>query len=141
MTILSSATSVIGNRLVNQLFGSTNGLGFGIFTLDWSQIAYIGSPLVIPWWAEVNVIVGFAFFFWFLGPILYYTNVRLFSFVQTHSFLHVHHSDLLNPFLSILASRLGHKLIYPLVARRFTIDTDNPTTPAELLTSKQVVST
>ncbi|KAI8459070.1 oligopeptide transporter 4 [Phakopsora pachyrhizi] len=63
-----------GNRLVNQLFGTTNGLGLSILTFDWSQIAYIGSPLVAPWWAEVNVAVGFVIFFYILGPILYYTN-------------------------------------------------------------------
>ncbi|KAH9814731.1 OPT oligopeptide transporter protein-domain-containing protein [Melampsora americana] len=62
------------NRLINQLFGSVTGLGLGILTFDWSQIAYINSPLITPWWAEVNIFCGFAFFFWFLGPLLYYTN-------------------------------------------------------------------
>ncbi|PLW42849.1 hypothetical protein PCASD_07221 [Puccinia coronata f. sp. avenae] len=62
------------NRLINQLFGTVNGLGLSLLTFDWSQIAYIGSPLVVPWWAEVNVIIGFIFFFYILGPILYYTN-------------------------------------------------------------------
>jgi len=27
------------------------------------QIAYIGSPLATPWWAEANIAVGFVFFF------------------------------------------------------------------------------
>ena len=45
-----------------------------LITFDWSQIAYIGSPLATPWWAEANVIGGFFFFFWFPTPILYYTN-------------------------------------------------------------------
>lgn len=47
----------------------------GLFTFDWAQIAYIGTPLVTPWWAIVNTFVGFLFFYWFLTPILYYTNV------------------------------------------------------------------
>ncbi|GJJ12039.1 hypothetical protein Clacol_006280 [Clathrus columnatus] len=38
-------------------------LGMGILTFDWSMISFIGSPLMIPWWAQV------------LAPILYYTNV------------------------------------------------------------------
>lgn len=45
-----------------------------LITFDWSQIAYIGSPLATPWWAEANIAAGFLFFFWFLTPIMYYTN-------------------------------------------------------------------
>ncbi|KZT03114.1 OPT oligopeptide transporter [Laetiporus sulphureus 93-53] len=62
------------NVVVNQLFGYQSGLGMSLITFDWNQIAYIGSPLATPWWAEANVAVGFVFFFWFLTPILYYTN-------------------------------------------------------------------
>lgn len=47
----------------------------GLFTFDWSQIAYIGSPLVIPWWAQVNVFFGFFFAFWVIVPAMYYSNV------------------------------------------------------------------
>jgi len=60
---------------VNQLFGYQSGLGMSLLTFDWSQIAYIGSPLATPWWAEGNVAMGFVLFFWILTPILYYTNV------------------------------------------------------------------
>ena len=45
-----------------------------LITFDWSQIAYIGSPLATPWWAEANVAVGFVLFFWVLAPAIYYTN-------------------------------------------------------------------
>lgn len=62
------------NVPLNQLFGQTTGLGMSLLTFDWSQIAYIGSPLATPWWAEANIAAGFLFFFWFLTPILYYTN-------------------------------------------------------------------
>ncbi|EJD53618.1 OPT oligopeptide transporter [Auricularia subglabra TFB-10046 SS5] len=62
------------NIKVNHMFGVVHGLGMSLFTFDWAQIAYIGSPLATPWWAEANVAVGFLFFFWFLTPILYYTN-------------------------------------------------------------------
>ncbi|KAJ3807537.1 OPT oligopeptide transporter [Lentinula aff. lateritia] len=47
---------------VAQLFGYVNGLGFSVLTFDWSQIAYIGSPLATPWWAQANVISGFLLF-------------------------------------------------------------------------------
>ncbi|KII91025.1 hypothetical protein PLICRDRAFT_28874 [Plicaturopsis crispa FD-325 SS-3] len=63
------------NVPLNAMFGYTHGMGMSVLTFDWSQIAYIGSPLATPWWAEANVFGGFVFFFWFLTPILYFTNV------------------------------------------------------------------
>lgn len=32
------------------------------------------NPLLTPFWAGVNVIFGFVFFYWLICPILYYTN-------------------------------------------------------------------
>lgn len=64
-----------GNIKVNQIFGYKSGLGFSLLTFDWNQIAFTGSPLATPWWAEANVMIGFFFFFWFLTPVLYYSNV------------------------------------------------------------------
>ncbi|KZW02663.1 OPT-domain-containing protein [Exidia glandulosa HHB12029] len=63
------------NVVVNQLFGVQSGLGLGLFTFDWSQINWIGSPLMVPWWAELHVFAGFVLFYWIVCPILYYTNV------------------------------------------------------------------
>ncbi|KAF9261975.1 small oligopeptide transporter [Marasmius fiardii PR-910] len=63
------------NVVIAQLFGYINGLGLSIFTFDWNQIAYVGSPLVTPWWAQANVIFGFIFFYWIITPILYFKNV------------------------------------------------------------------
>ncbi|PFH49542.1 hypothetical protein AMATHDRAFT_48643 [Amanita thiersii Skay4041] len=62
------------NIRLNQMFGYVHGMGMSLFTFDWAQIAYIGSPLATPWWAEANILAGFLFFFWFLTPILYFTN-------------------------------------------------------------------
>jgi OPT family small oligopeptide transporter len=63
------------NKKINQMFGYRSGLGFSLLSFDWTQIALIGSPLATPWWAEANIAIGFLFFFWFLTPILYYSNV------------------------------------------------------------------
>ncbi|KAF8996022.1 small oligopeptide transporter [Cyathus striatus] len=63
------------NVKINQMFGYHTGLGFSLLTFDWNQIAFTGSPLSTPWWAEANVMIGFVFFYWFLTPILYYKNV------------------------------------------------------------------
>ena len=62
------------NIVVNQLFGSVSGLGMSMLTFDWAQITFIGSPLATPWWAQANIAASIAFFFWFVTPILYYTN-------------------------------------------------------------------
>jgi len=62
------------NIVVNQLFGVNFGLAMGMITFDWAQIAYIGSPLATPWWAEANVAAGFIAFFWILTPALYFSN-------------------------------------------------------------------
>ncbi|KAF8911642.1 oligopeptide transporter [Gymnopilus junonius] len=58
----------------NQLFGVHSGMGMSVLTFDWTQISWIGSPLMIPWWAEVHIFLGFVIFYWILTPILYYTN-------------------------------------------------------------------
>ncbi|OCH85661.1 small oligopeptide transporter [Obba rivulosa] len=63
------------NRMINALFGYRSGIGFSLMSFDWNQIAYIGSPLATPWWAEANVFAGFLVFYWFLTPILYFCNV------------------------------------------------------------------
>ncbi|KAH8113799.1 OPT oligopeptide transporter [Phellopilus nigrolimitatus] len=69
------------NIVVNQLFGYSTGLGMGFLTFDWSMISYIASPLVVPWWAQVNTIVAFFIVFWILTPILYYNNVFFAKFL------------------------------------------------------------
>jgi len=54
---------VPNNIPVNEMFGYGHGMGMSLITFDWAQIAYIGSPLATPWWAEANVAAGFVFFF------------------------------------------------------------------------------
>lgn len=69
------------NHVVNTLFGTTSGLGMSFITFDWTQYVYIVSPLIVPWWAELNIFVGFALVFWIAAPILYYTNTYFFSYL------------------------------------------------------------
>ncbi|KAI0041118.1 OPT oligopeptide transporter [Auriscalpium vulgare] len=63
------------NIVVNSLFGTLNGLGMGLFTFDWSMISILDSPLVVPWWAQVNMFATFVVVIWFLSPILWAKNV------------------------------------------------------------------
>lgn len=39
-----------------------------------SQIAYIGSPLVVPSWTILNVLASLVFWIYIVSPALYYTN-------------------------------------------------------------------
>lgn len=88
------------NRVVNQLFGVESGLGMGMLTFDWAQITWVGSPLMVPWWAEVHVIAGFILFYWILCPIMYYTNV-------SPSLLRHTLASLASLYLSLLSARFA----------------------------------
>lgn len=63
------------NVVVANLFGVASGLGLFPVTFDWAQIAYIGSPLLTPFWAAMNVIGGLVIVMWIVAPIAYYKNV------------------------------------------------------------------
>ena len=62
------------NVPVNVVFGAAHGLGASFMTFDWNQITYLGSPLIIPWWAQANLFGGFVVGIWIAAPILYFTN-------------------------------------------------------------------
>ncbi|CEL58319.1 Glutathione transporter 1 OS=Schizosaccharomyces pombe (strain 972 / ATCC 24843) GN=pgt1 PE=1 SV=1 [Rhizoctonia solani AG-1 IB] len=63
------------NLIVNALFGYQHGLGMGFITFDWAMVAYNSSPLVTPFWAELNVFGALVIVYWIIAPILYYKNV------------------------------------------------------------------
>lgn len=69
------------NVVVANLFGVSSGLGLFPMTFDWAQIAYIGSPLLTPWWAAANVVGGLVVVMWIMAPILYYRNALFSSFM------------------------------------------------------------
>lgn len=62
------------NVVVANLFGVVSGLGLFPMTFDWAQVAYIGSPLLTPFWAAMNVVGGLVFVMWIIAPIAYYGN-------------------------------------------------------------------
>ncbi|KAJ5885336.1 Oligopeptide transporter OPT superfamily [Penicillium taxi] len=69
------------NVVISNLFGVASGLGMFPLTFDWAQIAYIGSPLLTPWWAAANIVTGLVVVTWILAPILYYKNVLFSSYM------------------------------------------------------------
>lgn len=62
------------NVVVANLFGVVSGLGLFPLTFDWAQVAYIGSPLLTPFWAAMNVVGGLVVVMWILAPLAYYSN-------------------------------------------------------------------
>ena len=58
-----------------------SGLGLFPVTFDWAQIAYIGSPLLTPFWAAMNVVGGLVIVMWILAPIAYYKNLFFSSYM------------------------------------------------------------
>ncbi|KAF9421512.1 hypothetical protein BGZ76_003962, partial [Entomortierella beljakovae] len=62
------------NIVLSQLTGS-NGLGIGTLSFDWATSTSALAPLVTPWWAQVNILVGFILVAWLIAPIAYYSNM------------------------------------------------------------------
>lgn len=63
------------NIIVNQIFGYNNGLGLIPITFDWTQITgFTLSPLMFPWHAIANTLIGTVLFFLIVTPALHYTG-------------------------------------------------------------------
>ncbi|KAF7546861.1 hypothetical protein G7046_g9183 [Stylonectria norvegica] len=61
------------NPVVNQLFGGQTGLSILPLTFDWTQIAgYVGSPLIPPWHAIANTLIGVVTFFIIFSSFFHY---------------------------------------------------------------------
>ncbi|KAK2596753.1 hypothetical protein QQS21_006148 [Conoideocrella luteorostrata] len=69
------------NVVIANLFGVASGLGLFPMTFDWAQITYVGNPLLVPFWAAMNVIGGLAIVMWIIAPIFYYSNVLYTSYL------------------------------------------------------------
>ncbi|XAR52176.1 hypothetical protein NMG60_11020106 [Bertholletia excelsa] len=62
--------------LVQQLGSGSSGLGLGSLGFDWTTISsYLGTPLASPWFATVNVAVGFFLVMYVITPLSYWNNV------------------------------------------------------------------
>jgi hypothetical protein len=74
----------------NQVGSGLQGLGVGAFALDWSAAAsFLGSPLGTPFFAILNVFVGFMFIMYVLTPLFYWGNVynaKTFPIFSSHFF-------------------------------------------------------
>ncbi|KAG0346546.1 hypothetical protein BG004_001471 [Podila humilis] len=62
------------NSVLSQFTGAS-GLGFGTLAFDWSAYASLIQPLVTPWFAQANIIIGFLLVVYVMVPWAYYTNL------------------------------------------------------------------
>jgi OPT family small oligopeptide transporter len=63
------------NVTVNQIFGGWTGMGLLPITFDWTQISgYVQSPLIPPFHAILNTLIGVIFFFWFVAAGIHWTG-------------------------------------------------------------------
>ncbi|CAM8923698.1 unnamed protein product [Rhodiola kirilowii] len=62
------------NSVTAQQLGSgMNGLGLGALSFDWTVAAsYLGSPLITPFFAIANVIVGYVLYIYLVMPLAYW---------------------------------------------------------------------
>ncbi|MCJ1278809.1 hypothetical protein MMC21_006627 [Puttea exsequens] len=64
------------NVVVNQIFGGWTGVSLLPITFDWTQIsAYAYSPLIPPWHAIANTLIGVVLFFWFTTLGVHYSGI------------------------------------------------------------------
>ncbi|CAF0967771.1 unnamed protein product [Adineta steineri] len=62
------------NLIFSQITGA-NGLSIGALQFDWNAwVSFLDSPIFVPFWAHVNIFVGFVLAIWIVIPIFYYTN-------------------------------------------------------------------
>ncbi|KAH6671504.1 sexual differentiation process protein isp4 [Plectosphaerella plurivora] len=77
LSVFAFVTWMAPNNVVaNQLFGGSSGLSLLPITFDWTQISgFVGSPLIPPWEAIANTMIGVVTFFLVLCSLFHYTGV------------------------------------------------------------------
>lgn len=70
------------NVVINQLFGGWTGISLIPMTFDWTQISGFNfSPLIAPWYAIANTLIGMVVFFWIVTPALHYSGEFYFKYL------------------------------------------------------------
>ena len=73
-------------------------------TFDWAQVAYIGSPLLTPWWAAANVVGGLVIVMWIIAPVMCMSQIStIVSCSQSLTFLD-YKNALYSAYMPILSS-------------------------------------
>lgn len=66
--------------VVNQLFGGWTGISLIPMTFDWTQISGFNfSPLIAPWYAIANTLIGMVCWYWIVTTALHYSGLFWFK--------------------------------------------------------------
>ncbi|TKY62595.1 Oligopeptide transporter 5 [Spatholobus suberectus] len=79
------------DSITAQRIGSgMKGLGIGSFGLDWNTVAgFLGSPLAVPGFAIINMLIGFVLYIYVVIPFAYWNNLydaKKFPLISSHTF-------------------------------------------------------
>lgn len=70
------------NPIVNQLFGGWTGLSLIPITFDWTFVSGFNfSPLIAPWHAIANTLIGMGIFYWIVTCALHYTGQFFYEYL------------------------------------------------------------
>ncbi|KAF9359860.1 hypothetical protein BGX26_011237 [Mortierella sp. AD094] len=73
--VLSWVCWIAPNNIVLAQLTGSYGLGIGTVALDWAAVSGYVYPLVTPWFAQVNILVGFVLLTYIIAPWAYYTDL------------------------------------------------------------------
>lgn len=63
------------NVVINKLFGGWTGLSLIPMTFDWTQVSGFNfSPLIAPWYAIANTLIGMVIFFWIVASGVHFSG-------------------------------------------------------------------
>lgn len=72
--------------VINQLFGQWTGISLIPLTFDWTQISGFNfSPLIAPWFAIANTLIGMVLFFWIVTPAIHYSGLYYSAYLPISS--------------------------------------------------------
>lgn len=70
------------NPVINQLFGGWTGLSLIPMTFDWTFVSGFNfSPLIAPWYAIANTLIGVVLFFWIVTTGMHYSNIYFYQYL------------------------------------------------------------
>ncbi|KAL1306294.1 hypothetical protein AAFC00_004379 [Neodothiora populina] len=63
------------NVTVNKIFGGVSGMSLLPMTFDWTQVTgYVFSPLIAPWHAIMNTLIGMVIFYWITAAGIHFSG-------------------------------------------------------------------
>lgn len=77
LSVFAFATWIAPNNVtVNKVFGGYSGMSLIPLTFDWTEVTgYVFSPLVAPWHAICNTLIGLVIFYWITAAGVHFSGL------------------------------------------------------------------